>query len=165
MVKVDRGFPLVEVLDEHDVAAVVVEFRIENIAAVWGDRQSKESTAAANLEYRAYFPGGEIEVVKCQDIFATASLRRAPESPQVAFKQQSYGHDLSIWRPTRSYGVARVGHLNRCYLTSGRIEHSHSIEPRIVWRNGDQHLPIFSDSARAICVPTPLTCLSSSTCG
>ena len=48
-----------EVVDEHDVAAVVVELRIENVAAVWGDGQSRERPASANLEYRAYFPGGE----------------------------------------------------------------------------------------------------------
>ena len=59
-----------EVLDEHDVAAVVVELRIENIAAVCGDRQSRVRAATANLEYRAYFPGGEVEVIECQDIRA-----------------------------------------------------------------------------------------------
>ena len=57
-----------KVLDEHDVAAVVVELRIENIAAVWGDRQSRKRTSTASLEYRACCSGGEFEVVECQDI-------------------------------------------------------------------------------------------------
>ena len=77
MVKVDRGFPLVEVLDQHDVAAVVVELRIENIATVWGDRQSRERTATANLEYRACFPSGEVEVVECQDIVPREEINTA----------------------------------------------------------------------------------------
>lgn len=58
---------LAEVLHEHDVAAVVVKFRIENIAAVRGDGQSRERAAVANLEYRAHFLGGEVEVVECQN--------------------------------------------------------------------------------------------------
>ena len=44
-----------EVIDQHNAASVVVELRIENIAAVCGDRQSRERAATANLEYRAYF--------------------------------------------------------------------------------------------------------------
>ena len=58
---------LAEVLDKHDVAAVVVEFRIENIAAVRGDGQSHERAATANLEHRSYLPG-KIEVVQGQII-------------------------------------------------------------------------------------------------
>jgi len=68
---------LVEVIEQHDVAAVVVELRIKNIAAVCGDRQSREGAATANLEYRAYFPGGEVEVIEHQDIVHRKEINTA----------------------------------------------------------------------------------------
>ena len=71
----DRPWPshrpsilLVEVLDELDVAVVVVEFGVENIPAVWRNGQSWECPATANLEYRAHFRGGEVEEVERENI-------------------------------------------------------------------------------------------------
>lgn len=54
-----------DVLDDQDVAAVVVELRI-GISGHLGDAESRQRVAVANLEYRAYFPGREVEVVECQ---------------------------------------------------------------------------------------------------
>jgi len=58
----------VKVLGKHDVAAVVVELRVQNMAAVGRDGQSRPSAATADLEYPAHPSGREVEVVECQNI-------------------------------------------------------------------------------------------------
>jgi hypothetical protein len=55
MVKVDRGFPLVEVLDEHDVAAVVVELRIGTSPKAVSF-QGASGTAALGVAFTIVYP-------------------------------------------------------------------------------------------------------------